>query len=111
MTRVDLDIQVRVAPAKFAAARDALARNYEDYRPDIWTEGFAALVSPDALVPTGLVMTAVGAEHDLLFIATWDRLRREPELIESLNALKSTYEGSPDAEGYEEGKAAFFAQL
>lgn len=39
LTRGDLDIHVRVAPAEFSRARDALARVYASCRTEIWRAG------------------------------------------------------------------------
>jgi GrpB-like predicted nucleotidyltransferase (UPF0157 family) len=110
LTRGDLDIQVRVPPSRFDGALGTLDAVYARYRPDIWSHGFAAFVA-EAAVPTGLVLTAIGAEHDRLFTRSWEQLRREPEFLQALNELKLGWEGSEDDGGYEEAKAAFFAAL
>lgn len=111
LTRGDLDIHVRVSADGFPQARDKLAVVYTSYRSDMWTAGFAAFVSPASQIATGVALTAVGGEHDRRFVVAWDRLKRNPQLLDEYNALKVKYEGSPDADSYEAAKSAFFSAL
>jgi GrpB-like predicted nucleotidyltransferase (UPF0157 family) len=111
LTRGDLDIHVRVLADDFCAARDAFVSVYVTYHPEMWTGEFAAFVAPHALVATGVALTAVGGEHDRRFLVGWQRLKREPLLLEEYNALKLEYERTPDAHSYEAAKSAFFSVL
>lgn len=111
LTRGDLDIHVRVSAAEFSGARDALARVYACYRTAMWTPDFAAFVDPEASIPTGVALTAQGGEHDHRFVLAWERLRREPQLVEEYNALKLRYERSRDVGSYEAAKSCFFTAL
>jgi hypothetical protein len=77
----------------------------------MWTGEFATFVAPHAPVATGVALTAVGGEHDRRFLVGWERLKREPLLLEQYNALKLEYEGAPDADSYETAKSAFFSVL
>jgi GrpB-like predicted nucleotidyltransferase (UPF0157 family) len=111
LTRGDLDIHVRVWADGFSEARDKLAVVYTSYSADMWTAGFAAFVAPASRIASGVALTAVGGEHDRRFVVAWDRLKRNPQLLEDYNALKVQYEGSPDADSYEAAKSAFFSAL
>jgi hypothetical protein len=44
-------------------------------------------------------------------VLAWDRLRREPQLLEEYNALKLRYKHATDAASYEAAKSAFFTAL
>ena len=111
LTLGDLDIHVRVSADEFFRASDTLAGAYARYRTELWTPEFATFVVPNASIPTGVALTAVGGEHDQRFVLAWDRLSREPQLLEELNALKLTYEETHDAASYESAKSAFFSAL
>src|SRR5687767_8100370 len=88
LTRGDLDIHVRVAADSFPAAVEALRGCYRDYRPEMWTGGFAAFVGEGGALPVGVVLTAAGGEHDVRFTTAWARLSADPTLVDELNALK-----------------------
>ena len=110
LTRGDLDIHVRVPPEAFRAALAALREHYADYRPEMWTDDFAALVGDGGSLPVGVVLTAAGGEHDARFVTAWARLAAEPALVDELNALKTSHaQAGPDS--YEEAKSAFFDRL
>jgi GrpB-like predicted nucleotidyltransferase (UPF0157 family) len=111
LTRGDLDIHVRVPSGDFPRATDALAGTYASYRTEMWTPGFATFVVPNRSIPTGIALTTIGGEHDQRFLLAWDRLSREPQLLQELNALKLTYDESDDAASYESAKSAFFSSL
>ena len=111
LTRGDLDIHVRVAPADFVAARDVLARAYTTYSPEMWTAQFATFVREDAEVDTGVALTAVGGEHDRRFLTAWRKLRSDSQLLEEYNALKEAHDGAEEDDLYRAAKSAFFDRL
>jgi GrpB-like predicted nucleotidyltransferase (UPF0157 family) len=111
LTRGDLDIHVRVLADDFCEARDAFVSVYVTYRPEMWTGEFATFAAPNGPVATGVALTAVGGVHDRRFLVGWQRVKREPVLLEEYNALKLEYEGAPDADSYEAAKSAFFSAL
>ncbi len=111
LTRGDLDIHVRVSADDFCDARDTLVSVYDEYHPEMWTAEFATFVAKNAPVATGIALTAMGGEHDRRFLVAWERLRRDPRLVEELNALKLEYEGARDLDSYEAAKSAFFSSL
>jgi GrpB-like predicted nucleotidyltransferase (UPF0157 family) len=111
MTRGDLDIHVRVAPTDFDSARDELSRAYASYQRETWTDEFATFVRADAEIETGVVLTALGGEHDRRFAVAWRRLRSDPELLGEYNALKEAHAGAMDDHLYRAAKSAFFDRL
>jgi hypothetical protein len=90
-------------------ARQAITRSlaraglvsYAAHCPEMWT----------AEIATGIALTSLGGEHDRRFVVGWERLKREPLLLEAYNALKREYEGAPDADSYQSAKSAFFSAL
>jgi GrpB-like predicted nucleotidyltransferase (UPF0157 family) len=111
LTRGDLDIHVRVAPADFASARGKLSGAYASYSRETWTDEFATFVRADAELDTGVALTAVGGEHDLRFLTAWRRLRSDPQLLAEYNALKEAHDGGSDDRLYRAAKCAFFDRL
>ena len=111
LTRGDLDVHVRVAPADFVSARDKLSRAYASYSPETWTDEFATFVRADPEVDTGVALTAVDGEHDRRFLFAWRRLRSDPQLLREYNALKEAHVGATDDELYRAAKSAFFDRL
>lgn len=110
LTRGDLDIHVRVAADSFPAAVEALRECYRDYRPEMWTDGFAAFVGDGGRLPVGVVLTAAGGEHDVRFTRAWARLSADAALVDELNALKRSGAEAGTA-AYEAAKSAFFDRL
>ena len=100
-------------------ARQAITRSlaraglvsYAAHCPEMWTAEFATFVEPNAPIATGIALTSLGGEHDRRFVVGWERLKREPLLLEAYNALKREYEGAPDADSYQSAKSAFFSAL
>ena len=105
LTRGDVDLHCRVAPAAFPGAVAVLRPVHRAVHPEIWTSTLATF-TVDAHLPTGLAVTPLGSEHDVRFTVTWRRLRAEPALLQEYNALKA----GPVA-GYEERKSAFFDRV
>ena len=104
LTKGDVDLHLRVAPADFAATVAALRGVYRVVRPEIWQDTLATF-EVDAALPTGIAVTPAGSVHDVRFTRGWERLRTEPGLLAEYNALKA---GGGD---YEERKSAFFDRL
>ncbi|HUZ16511.1 MAG TPA: GrpB family protein [Gaiellaceae bacterium] len=112
LTRGDVDLHVRVPASDFPEAVAALERRYEPYRPEMWTDAFAAFLVPEERrLPTGVALTALGAEHDRRFTRGWELLRTRPELLAEYNALKQRFEGTNDEDDYGAAKTAFFTRL
>ncbi len=110
LTLGDLDIHVPVPVSDFSAARSALDMGYAPHRPEMWTDGFAAYTAEARPLPVGLVLTAIGGEHDRRFTVSWQRLAADPELVSQYNALKLRHASGSAAE-YEADKSAFFSRL
>ena len=112
LTRGDVDFHVRVASEDFAQSCAVLEQSFEAYSRAMWTPEFAAFTVPEERrLPTGLVLTAAGGEHDLRFTRGWELLRSRPELLAEYNALKRRFEGTADDAGYRTAKTAFFTRL
>ena len=111
LTSGDLDVHVRVRAEDFVAVREVFARRFEPYRREMWTDGFAAFVVPEASVPAGVALTVLGGAHDRRFLVAWEALARDPQLLQAYNALKLKYDGTADVDAYEREKADFFTAL
>jgi len=109
LTRGDVDLHLRVAPALFTTAVELVRRDHAVVHPGIWCATLATF-AVEAPVPAGLAVTPIGSEHDLRFTRTWDRLRTEPSLLAEYNDLKLAGE-SLDPHEYEARKSAFFTRL
>ena len=104
LTKGDVDLHLRVAPADFPAAVAALRGVYRVVHPEIWQDTLATF-EVDAELPTGIAVTPVGSGHDVRFSRGWKRIRAEPGLLAEYNALKVA------GGDYEERKSAFFSRL
>jgi GrpB-like predicted nucleotidyltransferase (UPF0157 family) len=112
LTRGDVDLHVRVAAADFPVALAALEARFTAYYRPMWTPEFAAFTIPEEQrLPTGLVLTAVGGEHDLRFTRGWALLRARPELLTEYNDFKQRFAALEDEDGYRATKTAFFTRL
>ncbi len=110
LTRGDVDLHLRVAPADFAVAVAALRRTHTVVHPEIWGPTLAAFEAVGTALPTGIAVTPAGSEHDLRFTRTWQLLRSDPALVQEYNAAKLADDG-PAGEGYEDRKSAFFDRV
>lgn len=111
LTLGDLDLHVRVPARRFERARERLSAAYTPYRPEMWADGFATFVVGGARPDTGIALTALGGEHDRRFVAAWERLAADPELLAEYNALKLRHEGSTDVARYLAEKSELFSRL
>ena len=107
LTKGDVDLHLRVEPARFAAIVARLEGRYAIASPHAWAPTLAVFEVP-ATLPTGLAVTPVGSEHDDRFTSTWQALRENPDLLARYNALKATSVGTPS---YERLKSDFFTAL
>ena len=89
LTKGDVDLHLRVEPARFADTVARLQRRYAVGSPHAWAPTLAVFDVPGTL-PTGLAVTPVGSEHDDRFTSTWQALRENPDLLARYNALKAT---------------------
>lgn len=110
LTRGDVDLHLRVRPADFPAAVEALRRSHAVVHPEIWGPTLATFSAVGSALPTGIAVTPVGSEHDLRFTRTWALLRADPALVAEYNAAKLADDG-PRGERYEERKSAFFDRV
>ena len=106
LTKGDVDLHLRVAPADFAAAVSALRGVYAVVLPDIWQDTLATFAVPAAPLPTGVAVTPVGSGHDVRFRRTWQLLAGDARLLAAYNAVKRAGDGD-----YEQRKSAFFDRL
>ena len=110
VTKGDVDILVRVSPASFAAAVEALQRNFAVKQPGNWSAGFASFGDDTGHeLPLGIqVVVEDSTEGFLLFLR--DYVCANPEALAEYNRLKTahTHEG---AEGYWGSKDAFFREI
>ncbi len=104
LTKGDVDLHLRVAPADFAATVAVLRTLYAVVHPEIWQDTLATF-EVEAALPTGIAVTPIGSVHDERFHRGWQRNRSDPRLLAEYNALKT---GDGD---YEERKSAFFGRL
>ncbi len=108
MTKGDVDLQVRIPTARFAAAEEALARMYRRNDGSTRTDSFAAFEEkgdPDV----GVQLTAIGGPFDF-FVDLRDRLRRDAASFEAYQALKASHDGTP-MKGWRMAKERFFRAL
>jgi hypothetical protein len=110
LTRGDVDLHLRVEPADFPAAVEALRRSHAVVHPEIWGPTLATFEAVGTALPTGIAVTPIGSEHDLRFTRTWALLRADPALVAEYNAAKLADDG-PRGDGYEERKSAFFDRV
>ena len=108
-TKGDVDINVRVDAARFAALVAALEARLEIAQPENWTDGFASFNAPGYALPLGIQLTAIGSENDYL-LSLRDRMRAEPDLLRRYDEVKSRDAGD-GAEAYWQAKNAFLSEV
>ena len=104
LTKGDVDLHLRVAPADFAATVAVLREVYAVVHPEIWQESLATF-AVDAELPAGIAVTPIGSEHDVRFHRGWERIRSDPALLAEYNTLKT------DGGDYEQRKSDFFDRM
>jgi GrpB-like predicted nucleotidyltransferase (UPF0157 family) len=110
LTRGDVDLHLRVSVHAFEEAVSAVSEVYEPVLAAIWTPSLATFGIAEHALPTGVAVTAIGSEHDVLFRRTWRRLAADPSLVARFNAIKARHARAGEA-AYERAKADFFARF
>ena len=109
LTSGDIDLHLRVPPARFAAAVAALSDAYRVVHKEIWSSTLATFAAPDDDL-VGIAATPVGSEHDERFRAAWERLANDAGALAAYNELKRSHAGAELA-AYLAAKGAFFDRL
>ena len=109
LTGGDIDLHLRVEPASFGAAVDALRAQYRVAHPEIWCETLATFEIPGD-EPVGVALTPVGSAHDRRFVAAWEALRTDPSALRAYNAMKRAHADGGEG-AYLAAKARFFDAL
>jgi GrpB-like predicted nucleotidyltransferase (UPF0157 family) len=104
----DVDVLVRVEPADFAAAVEALRSLYAEHQLENWNATFASFAP--AGEPVGAQLVATGSADERDFLRFRERLSGEPALLAEYNELKRRHEGS-DEDAYRTAKAAFVRRV
>src|SRR5687768_5141005 len=108
LTVGDIDLHLRVDPAKFAESVACLREVYDPVHLEIWTESLATFAVSGE--PVGIAVTPIGSEHDRRFSEAWQRLRTDPTLLGAYNRMKRDHADGTDAE-YLAAKVDFFNSL
>ncbi len=108
-TKGDVDVNVRVEPARFATLVETLKARYAVAQPENWTDDFASFSTGEYELPLGIQVTAIGGENDFLLYLR-DRLLADPGLRARYDAVKAG--AAPDGpEAYWRAKDAFLRGL
>ena len=107
LTTGDVDLQVRVAPHSFAAAREALCELYEPHHPEVWHAEGAFFTAPGSEPQVELALTAIGSLDDLHHGDAWRRIAADRSLRDRYNAMKRKHEGG-SLDDYLAAKRALF---
>lgn len=109
-TKGDLDLVVRVSPARFAEAVNALREAFEVRQPENWSATFASFGSDVGHpVPVGIQLVVRDSASDV-FVWFRDRLAARPELLEAYNRLKHEHVGLGDGR-YRQAKHQFITEV
>jgi GrpB-like predicted nucleotidyltransferase (UPF0157 family) len=110
VTKGDVDVLVRVSPARFPAAVEALRRVFAVRQPDNWTAQFASFGDDTGYeLPLGVQVVVRDSGADFLLFLR-DHLRANPDVLAEYNRLKSAH-AHDGAEGYWQAKDAFFGRI
>ncbi|MET0397718.1 MAG: GrpB family protein [Longimicrobiaceae bacterium] len=110
LTKGDVDVLVRVAPARFPAVVEVLGRHFAVKQPANWTASFASFGDDDGYeLPLGIqVVVEGGAEDFFLFLR--DHFVSNPRALAEYDRLKTVH--APDgAEAYRRAKADFLGSI
>ena len=108
-TKGDVDVNVRVEPARFAALVETLRARYAVAQPENWTDDFASFSTGEYELPLGIQVTAIGGENDFL-VYLRDRFVSDPVLRARYDDVKAG--AAPDGpEAYWRAKDAFLRDL
>ena len=107
LTKGDVDLLVRLEPARFAGGVAALGNLYSVHQRENWTPTYASFADGGgADPPVGVQVAVAGSADDLMFGAFRDHLIGDPAALAAYNALKRRHDGG-EYERYTEAKAEF----
>lgn len=109
LTKGDLDIQVRVPPASFAAAEAALAVTYARNAGNPARERFASFEAHGGDVDVGIQLTSIDGTDDS-FWRFRELLLTDKDVRAAYDALKRAHDGGP-MDDYRRAKDRFFTAL
>jgi len=104
ISKFDVDIQVRVEKESFGEALTFLSKKYQEKRPEIWGDGFAAFNTKKEC-SIDIVLTEIDSKYDD-FYKVRDFLINNPEKLKEYNTLKMSFEGKLLSD-YKKAKAEF----
>jgi GrpB-like predicted nucleotidyltransferase (UPF0157 family) len=108
-TKGDVDVNVRIDEADFAAIVDALSARLTVAQPENWTPTFASFSADGYALPLGVQVTVIGSADDFL-LSLRDRMRADPDLLRRYDEAKVA-SASAGAEAYWEAKDRFLQEL
>jgi GrpB-like predicted nucleotidyltransferase (UPF0157 family) len=108
-TKGDVDVNVRVPEARFAAVVEALSSQFTVAQPQNWTPTFASFSVPGSTLPLGVQVTVISSASDFL-LALRDRLRADPALRRQYDEVKAAA-AAGGADAYWEAKDRFLREL
>jgi GrpB-like predicted nucleotidyltransferase (UPF0157 family) len=108
-TKGDVDVNVRVEDAAFAALVAALRKRFDVAQHENWTPTFASFSTGRYSLPLGVQVTVIGSESDFL-LELRDRMLAEPDLLQEYDGRKLSA-ASLGAGAYWEAKNAFLQEL
>ncbi len=110
LTKGDVDVLVRVAPAKFPAVVDVLGLHFAVKQPANWTPSFASFGDDDGHeLPLGIQVVVEGGAEDI-FLFLRDHFISNPGALAEYDRLKTAH--APDgAEAYWRAKAAYLGSI
>ena len=108
-TKGDLDVQVRVPRARFAAAKERLEASFAVNPGGFQLPDGISFEDKRSDPPAGIHLTAIGGACDIQWVFT-AVLRDDPALLDRYAAIKARFDGRSMAE-YRDAKAAFFEEL
>ncbi len=86
-TKGDVDVNVRVEEATFAALVPALRERFDVAQHENWTPSFASFSTDRYSLPLGIQVTVIGSEGDFL-LALRDRMLARPDLLREYDKRK-----------------------
>jgi hypothetical protein len=105
-TKGDLDLCVRVPLADFDAADAALAGQLPRHTQNTPTATYRSFSDDRRVPPLGVQLVVRGGPEDF-FVRLRDGLRRDPDAVAALNALRVRHQGG-SMRAYRAEKAAFY---
>jgi len=110
LTKGDVDVLVRVAPARFPAVVEELGRHFAVKQPANWTASFASF-GDDAghELPLGIQVVVEDGEEDF-FLFLRDYFGSDPQALREYDRLKTAH-APRGAEAYWKAKAEFLGSI